>query len=521
MNKQYMILKKIYRRNSFIRKQCLHAKFSDPDNLKILCKYLQINKNRAQYLQLKYPGVRRLNAEKIEHLVGTMYDLGYSREVLVDEPSLCSYLPITLKYRYAVLQECGLSNILIQHLTSYLQIIKQRKVKDLKSTGIIPMNLNIENRLASYMTQWPTSLTTLVYGDVSEFTLYTLRIKIIQRYLELMLDLSPEEFARGLQTYPTIKHRPLQTINNTLNLLKNEILMPHDKLKSNLYLVHADPDNLKNIVYNFKSIGGVNIKDIIRMHPKLAMVNCSTMMETKRVLKEFGVSKEAQTKCFDIYTLSPITIKERLQVAKSIPEFNSFFNHPRFLKMIHFKNTALKRLLMLYNNDKKCLSLNILSGSTAHYETFEKTPGDRFGKGKDIVFSIRELLENNYSSSQIRNNIKRHPFWVNIPLVQIRYVYEQLRSKFSIKDIYENCFILLYPWNKIRDISCSFDKKQNTSQLHILDQVDLTELSSSQKLSLILYLLERSHYFSGNGVWSEEKHKNIDNNISKTESRQV
>lgn len=509
MYKQYKILRRLCRRNLCINEPLFQTKYSENENLKDLCINLNINETKARYLQLKHPVISKLDGEKLKNLIGTLYELGYPRDILLEEPSLCSFLPITLKYRYSVLRECGLHHISSQHLASYLNIVKQKKIGELKANGIIPTTLNIENRLASYMTQWPTSLTTLVYGNVNEFTLYSLRIKIIQRYLELMLDLSQEEFARGLQTYPTIKHRPLQAINENLNILQNDILMPKSKIKSNLYLVHADPNNLKKIIYHFKTIGGINIKEVLRMHPKLAMVNCSSMIETRRVLEEYEVSKEAQMRCFQIYTLSPKTIRERLERAKSIPEFNTFFSHPRFLKMIHYNKTVLKRLLKLYSNNKKCSSLNILSGSSAHYEIFEKAPGDRLGKGKDLVFCINKLLGNSHSMSDIRNIIKRHPFWINIPLVQVKYVYEQLSLNYSANDIYKNCFILLYPWNKISEISNILDRKENKHLTLFLDQIDLARLNSSQKLSLILYLLEINHYFSGNGVWSEEKHKNI------------
>lgn len=507
-----MVFGKVYYYNAcFLKPFNIRFNFStQEDNTKFLCKYLKISESKAQYLQLKHPIIKKLDSDQIKDLADTLYDLGFQRNVLLNEPSLCSILPITLKYRYNVLQECGVSNISTQHLVSYLTLVKQKTIGNLKQSGIIPHTLNIENKLASYMSQWPSSLTTLVYGNVNDFTLHSLRIKIIQRYLELMLDLSPDEFKRGLHTYPTIRHRPLQSINETLTILKSEILMPIPKIKSNLYLVHADPENLKNILYNFRSIGGIDMKEIIRMHPKLALKKYQKLLEIRKIFEEYGVSKEAQIKCFQIYTLSPATIKERLEKAKSIPEFNAFYGHPRFLKMIHYNKTALKRLMKLYSNNKKCLSLNILSGSSAHYETFEKAPGDRLGKSKDLVFCITKSLGTSFKPSDVRNVIKRHPFWINIPLIQVKYVYEQLSADFSATDIYENCPILLYPWNKIRETINLLDKKltKNPTLLHH-EQIDLAVLSKSQKLSLVLYLLEKKHYFTGNGVWSEEKNKNI------------
>ncbi|KPI93345.1 hypothetical protein RR46_10605 [Papilio xuthus] len=236
------------------------------------------------------------------------------------------------------------------------------------------------------------------------------------------------------------------------------------------------------------------------------------MVEIRKVLQEFYVSKEAQIRCFEIYTLSPETIRTRLENAKKTPEFITYFNHPRFLKMIHHNKKTTKRLMNLYDQNKKCVSLNILSGSFSKYETFQKMHGDRLGKAKDLIFCICEILQNTSPASDIRKTLKRHPFWLNIPLVQIKYVAEQLLKKFSPKDVFENCSILLYPWNKIRDTMNILCHKESLL-LHPFEHLDMSKLSDTQKLSLVLYLLEKKHYFTGNGVWTEDKNKNAEQTI--------
>lgn len=470
-------------------------------------KLIKISKTRAEYLAIRNPIIKKLGETKVKELIDTLSDLGYPKEVLVEEPLLFSLLPVTIKYRYKVLYECGITNITAPHLASYLRLVKQNTIGELKKSGEIQIMMNIENRLASYMTQWPTSLTTLINDDVNNYSLQILRLKIIQRYLELVLDLTNEEFNRGIHTYPTIKHRPLEVINETLTMLQSQIVLPSHKIKSNLYLVHADPDNLKQIIYNIRSIGGIDVKEVIRLHPKIATKSFSTLTAIQEILQEYGIGNEAQKKCFEIYTLGPSTIRERLENAKTIPEFSTFFNHPRFLKMIYYKKTAMKRLMTLYNNNKKCLSLNILSGSSARFEVFERAPGDRLGKGKDLVFCLTQALGKKYTSSEVRQIIKRHPFWINIPLVQVKFVHQQLSKEYTPKDIFENCPILLYPWSKVKEALSIMNKRKTCGQSKHLEQLNLSELNNSQKLSLALYFLENNHYFSGNGVWTEEKNK--------------
>ncbi|CAH0600485.1 unnamed protein product [Chrysodeixis includens] len=480
-----------------------------------LCKFFDISESKAQFLCLKHPTITKLNEEKIKSLVDTSNEIGLSPEILIEEPALFGILPVTLKYRYKVLQECGVKIITPAMLTTYLTILKQKTIGELKNSGYLHPQINIENRLASFMTQWPTSLTTLIYEDVEKSTLYALRLKIIQRYLELLLDLTNEEYYRGIKTYPTIKHRPLKNINATLNILQSQIMMPNQKIKSNLYLIHADPENLKDIIYNIRSLGGIDIKEVIRMHPKLATKNYRTLLEIRKVFEEYGISNEAQRRCFSIFTLGSDTIRERLENAKNVPEFNTFFKHPRFLKMIHHNNTAMKRLSKLYSNNKKCASLNVLSGSASHYEMFEKAPGDRLGKGKDLLFCISQSLGKKFNMSQVRKVIKRHPFWINTPVFQVKYVYEQLSTQFTNEEIYENSPILLYPWKKVKLILNLIDKKQMHIEIPIIHEYfDYSVVSKSQKLSLVLYILEKNHYFSGNGVWLDENKQCVESDPS-------
>lgn len=491
----------------------ISSNVSQRDTLNNLCKYLNISENLAQLLVIKHPVINKLESDQMKRTIQAVHDLGFTKNVLVEEPQLFSILPITLKYRFLVLEECGFKNATPDLLKSYLTLMKQKKICDLKKSGLITTNVNIENRLASYMTQWPTSLTSSIVENVNELSLFTLRLKIIQRYLELVLDLSSEEFYRSVETYPTVKHRPLQVIDENLTILQSHMMIPASKIKTNMYLVHADPENLKNILQKFRYIGGIDIKEIIRMHPKIAMKNYETLVEIRKILKEYNINDQAQRRCFDIYTLSSKTVRERLEKAKHVPEFNTFYEHPRFLKIIHYNRTANKRIQKLYGSNKKCLSLNILSGSSAHYETFEKAPGDRLGKGKDLIFCLFCSFGKKYKSSDIRSMIKRHPFWINIPLVQVKHVYQKLSDEFTPEDIYKNCPVLLYPWSKVKEVLKIYSKGNKIQSLaNIAENVDVSQLNNSQKLSLVLYVLEKKHYFTGNGVWVEDK-KSITDSI--------
>ncbi|XP_045489266.1 transcription termination factor 5, mitochondrial-like [Pieris rapae] len=392
------------------------------ENLYKLCRHLGISKDKAQFIMLKQPYITKFCEEDIQSMVKTVYDLGYPKDILIDYPNLFYMLPVTLKNRYKILEECGFIEITPQLLLSYLNVMKQKTVGELKNSGLIPQFFNTENRLASCMTQWPTSLTTLIYGDINLLTLHSLRLKIIQRYLELVIDLTEDEFLRGLKTYPTLQHRPLKAINETLEILQSQVGMPKYKIKSNLYLIHADPDNLMQILFKLRELGGIDVKDVIRMYPRLAAKNYSTLQEIKDIrLKKHGIGPEAQSRCFQVFSLSPKTVEERLIHAKTTPEFSLYINHPRFLKMILYK-TVLKRRINLKNQNKKCLSLNALSGSSVRYDTFEKAPGDRLGKGKDLICAISQVLGSGFPTKNIRNTLRKNLFWINIPLVEVKYV---------------------------------------------------------------------------------------------------
>lgn len=469
------------------------------------CNVLDIPKLTADCMLVKHPILNKIDQSKVDVLVDTVVSLGLSKEVLVEWPVLFSLLPNTIIYRFEVLKECGFT-VTGQHLATFLHIVKKLTIKELKSEGELPP-INIENQLASHMSQWPTSLTTLVQCDPNSLTLYNLRLKIIQRYLELILDLTDIEFNRALKTYPNIKHRPLGMINETLTLLQDKIGMPVDKIKSNMYLIHADAENLKQLIYNIRSIAGIDIKLILQRNPKICVCNWRNTAEIKEIFEEYNISTEAQKRCLHIFTLSAATIKNRLEYIKNTPEFSIYLNHPRGLKLIYYHKNAAKRIIELsFMCEKKCMTLNSLSGCTRDYDKFMKSPGDRIGKGRDLFFCLSEQFGTD--TRYLRKIIKRHPFWINIPIINITLVLKKLSKKYSQNDIYNNCSILLYPLNAINH-TLRMLQTNNTKELSKLipffDQVDILQLTNTQVLSLALYIIEKNHYFSGNGVWTDAK----------------
>lgn len=468
-----------------------------------LSKIMNIPKTSADYMCLKYPMLVKLKKPQLQDVIDTATHLGLNTQALLEEPIIFSIPPITLKLRYRVLQECGLYSISAYHIANCLNIIRRRTIGHLREDGTLIPSINIENHLARYMTQWPNSLTTLIQCEINEQTLYSLRLKIIQRYLELLLGMNQEEFCRCLHTYPTIKLRPLKMISETLSILQNIINMPLYKIKNNLYLVHANSDNLKQIIYEQKSIAGIDIKEVLRMHPKLCLVNSSNIEKIKDIFKVYEISDEAQQKCLNIFSLGPNTIRDRLEKSRETPEFKVYLNHPRFLKIILYNKNATKRVLDFYKTSKKCLSLNSLSGCTEDFKKYIKSPGDRSGKGKDILFCIAHELGKKYTIMDVRKNIKRHPFWINIPLVHIKSTCEKLSIDFSKEDIFQNCPILLYSFRDVKQ-ALKIIENNHFKALSFIEHIDMSKLNKSQILSLVLYILEKNHYFSGNGVWNDE-----------------
>lgn len=509
-NKTYLI-RRITNTVKYIIRRGVKKKHLSPtyDDAKVhLQKFLKLTDTDAENLLNKCRSIEKLSKNHINEVADVINEIKIDKSNIRGHPNLLQLLPITLKCRYNILSECGFKQVSAEYISSYLHLVKKKNIHDLKKNGLIDKSTDVKDELVKIFTGWPSSPPIRENLNENEISLFDIRMKVLQRYLELTLDITPDDFCKSVNVYPRLKHRPLRSVSDTLILLTSQLTMPIHKIRANFFLLHANPENIRLLLFKLKSIAGVNVKEILNMRPILCNTSYNTFIETGKVLKEYSISEEAQRRCFEIYTLSPDTVRHRLEEAKTIPEFEALFCSPRLLKIIYYSKRAKLRLQVLKELNKKCFSLNVLSGSSKHYEVFKKGSCDK-SKGIDLLRSVCSSLGPAMRLELIRKEFGRHPHWVNVPVSQAKQTCEKLKNDFMSADIYLNCCILLYPWSKIEKYlnilqyyrSGNFDRKNFISAI---EHLDCTALTNVQVLSLVQYVLEKEHYFTGNGIWYDQ-----------------
>lgn len=262
-----------------------------------------------------------------------------------------------------------------------------------------------------------------------------------------------------------------------------------------LYLLSGNPRNTLDILQNVKSLSGMDARHLLYTRPKILMSPKSSLLEIQELFNIHKIPIESVQKYPELYTLSPTTLKERLEEFDTIPEFRPYKNHTRVSRLIYYQNKAKKRLedfRKSSNTTNGTLpSLHILSSDTGRYEKHMQS-GEK-GKGVDFIsFLVRHF---NATKAEIRANITRHKHWLSANIINAKESLQFIESfnVFTKSQIISALPILIYPKEKIQ-----------TQFENVLASKE-AELKDDFFLHMVLYFLEKEVHFSGDGIWEKQK----------------
>lgn len=162
----------------------------------------------------------------------------------------------------------------------------------------------------------------------------------------------------------------------------------------------------------------------------------------------------------NIFTLSPDTIQSRFNEISEIPEMNVLRQSPRILRLILHYNRAKSRLSFMHQLQLKCASMCllgkyplltwffninicILEHDNEHYFNNHVRNTKDTNVLNDIIRLLKYLL--NSDAPEIEYNLKRHPYHLQVPLVNIEKTCKHMQRSFSNNAIIRVAPILLYP----------------------------------------------------------------------------
>uniref|UniRef100_A0A182SBT7 Uncharacterized protein n=1 Tax=Anopheles maculatus TaxID=74869 RepID=A0A182SBT7_9DIPT len=284
---------------------------------------------------------------------------------ILEQPQVLFNHLITLENRTTILRECGLvEGLTLNAIGNYLKLIR-KSILLLKRNHLIPNDLNMYEQLKR---QFDCAVEPkLRWDDLT--LLQDMRISFFNEFLTKRLDFGAVELEKLWKSYSKIKHKSFGHTQRVIDILQYDYKFSRDKLVANMYLLHADPENLLRFPEEVPTIGGIALKELVVKYPKLMMVNYSSVQQVTGVLKQLDIPDGEVLKNLAIFTLSPKTIQYRLDRLMAVKEFEVLTKHPRVLKLIQYHTKAAIRLDYLQQLKVRCASLDVLSSNSQNFES--------------------------------------------------------------------------------------------------------------------------------------------------------
>ncbi|XP_037945648.1 transcription termination factor 5, mitochondrial [Teleopsis dalmanni] len=451
----------------------------------------------------KYPELKSAKRKDVINSANALKAHNYTIADILAKPMILHYNATTIENRYSVLTECGFSSINISILSKYVTIMNKR-LSVLKMYNYIPQNISmltqLKHQFASMDLQTPKNLKS---DDTVE--LKVLRQNILNCYLRQRLGMNEKDLEKHWTTYSRVRHKSFQSVQKVVDFLENDLLFPRERIIKNGYLLYAEPENIKRIITEIKTIDGIDIREIVYRRPKILMSTCDALLTSMEHVKKFGIKENAILRCLELLTLSPDTILGRLRDLHEIDEFKVLATNPRVLRLVHYQNKARLRLEYLEHLKVRCASLHILSCGSDAFVKFAREGSDRT-KGRDIIIFLSNILKKD--GNTLRNLLSRHPNWCHIPVIHIQRTYECLtKKKFSNEQIYKNVHLLFYPIQLIEEKLSQLKCPQFLAEMHL----NILDIDKCKLLSLVLYFIECEFHFTGDGIWTETQIHQVEN----------
>ncbi|CAG9575777.1 unnamed protein product [Danaus chrysippus] len=334
---------------------------------------------------------------------------------------------------------------------------------------------------------------------------------VLEKFLKWKLHITSEEFQKYCKNYLPLRHRPMSDIIESLDIAQNNIQFTTDTIRRNGCLVAADPVNTKLMLENVDSLGGLDIREAIKIEPSILKNNYQSLLQIRSLLEQYNIPDEAQQRCLKVYCMNPKTVQERLDELVKLREFQVLETNPRVLYMVVHKRKMLNRITKIQAAKKQCYSLNHLVSSNKIFNTYINSFGNKICSRDVAVLICSSLHCPHITNKSVLDKLRRHKYWLHTALHVVNENLLLLKQSFSDLVIYNNCQIVLYPVNEIQqyiDLLLRFREngklpKDSRIEESSFNSLKCAKLTDDQILSLVLYEIEKKYHFSGDGIWNK------------------
>uniref|UniRef100_A0A1B6CTF5 Uncharacterized protein n=1 Tax=Clastoptera arizonana TaxID=38151 RepID=A0A1B6CTF5_9HEMI len=335
--------------------------------------------------------------------------------------------------------------------------------------------------------------------DVDSKSFIKIQEIVAQVFIMWRINIASDKLDIGIKRYPRINHKSLRYMQETLDLIQNEIGFTEEKIRSQIYLLHTDAENTRALL-QLDQIGGYKPVDILKVYPKIMTYPVENIIKINQIFKEYNFPLTSVSKVMDIYTLSPESIRERLNLIQKVPQFNLLIDHPSILKLALYQKKVKHRLKVLEEHKMKNTSIHLLFANDNVFDKYIEEGADRTRGDDSLYFLSKEL---SVDKKDLRAILNRHPYWYHVSALVISENLKYLYSKnFTKEEILKSIFVLLYPKSVIEKELLYL---KNQPGIETCLTADKKEIRKETVLPLVLYFMEQPHNFSGAGIWTNQK----------------
>lgn len=385
--------------------------------------------------------------------------------------------------------------------------ILNKRLSILRAYNYFPQDTDMIAQLCSHL---DVQVDTSKFNKVDDVPLGSLRELIIGEYLRKRLEMNQMDVNKVFEVYSRLKNKSFNNLVRNIDILENTLELSRDKIISNGFVLHAEPDNILKMIEIVPTIGGEPIRDVIQKRPKLLMTKAESMRKIIDEIVSFGIDERGILKTLEILTLGPDTVFTRLAQLTAVKEFDVLKSNPRILRLIHYQKKAKSRLEYLKQLNVSCISLHVLSSASNTFERYAREGIDK-SKGCDLVNYLS--IHFKAKESDVRKILVKNPHWCHVASLRAKQCIEFLQyKKFTPQEIYDNLLIVLYPQMKIEaKLNALMEWRNDKTAVY---GVKLDKISNNQLLSLCLYFIEAEFHFSGDGIWDISKESKMDYTIT-------
>ncbi|CAH0405933.1 unnamed protein product [Chilo suppressalis] len=481
----------------------------------------KISERDRPILKKKHPNIEVLTNERVQCTLNILKKFGITPFEACQNLHLFSMNPITMDNYAEILKECGFIHIIPQYIIRYHTIVRSKTIEYLKKKGLVRTEFVLEESLLNSFPEWLSSNKHLENFQDSDTSILTVRMSVLEKYLNWRLSTTAEEFQKYCRHYLPLKHKPMTDIREALDIAQNDIKFSVESIRRNGFIISADPIKTKMLLENVTTLAGLDIRKVIRIEPAILKNNYLAVLHIRNLMEEYRISEAAQQRYLKVYCMKPQTVQQRLDELKSLKEYQVLSSNPRALSMVVHKNKMLSRLKKIQETEKQCYSLNNLVASSTVFNNYMSGFGNR-ACGRDmaiLIASYANAENDNYKSTNsetIKNivkQLKKHKYYLHAALIVVDTNIQFLKKKFDNSVIFRHCQLLLYPLSELEYyLNHLLELRSgNTEKTDHKVQLDATynnlkyhQLTDDQILSLVLYEIEKKYHFSGDGIWAKQ-----------------